>query len=101
MTKNNSLTKKQAETLATSNVINPTKEELSVLNTTERIGFKLTNLMNQGVWKRFWTFCQRHLGSLWIKICTYNLMEVFGLKNVEKTDVEKPLLLVANHRSFF
>ena len=101
MTKNNSLTKKQAETLATSNVINPTKEELSVLNTTERIGFKLTNLMNQGVWKRFWTFCQRHLGSLWIKICTYNLMEVFGLENVEKTDVEKPLLLVANHRSFF
>ena len=101
MTENNLLTKKQPETLALPSVINPTKEELAVLNTTERIGFKLTNRMNQGVWKRFWTFCQRHLGSLWIKICTYNLMEVFGLENVEKTDVEKPLLLVANHRSFF
>ena len=101
MTENNLLTKKQSETLASPSVINPTKEELSVLNTTERIGFKLTNRMNQGVWKRFWTFCQRHLGSLWIKICTYNLMNVFGLENFENTDVEKPLLLVANHRSFF
>jgi 1-acyl-sn-glycerol-3-phosphate acyltransferase len=57
--------------------------------------------MNRGWWKRFWTFCQRHLGSLWIKICTYNLMNVFGLENIEKASVEKPLLLVANHRSFF
>ena len=101
MTENNLLTKKQSETLASPSVINPTKEELSVLNTTERIGFRLTNRMNQGVWKSFWTFCQRHLGSLWIKICTYNLMNVFGLENFENTDVEKPLLLVANHRSFF
>ena len=79
----------------------PTAEELSVLDTTEKIGFKLTHKMNQGAWKLFWTFCQRHIGSLWIKICTYNLMNVFGLENIENTDIEKPLLLVANHRSFF
>ncbi len=79
----------------------PTAEELSVLSRTEKIGFKLTHKMNQGAWKRLWTFCQRHIGSLWIKICTYNLMNVFGIENVENTDVEKPLLLVANHRSFF
>jgi 1-acyl-sn-glycerol-3-phosphate acyltransferase len=79
----------------------PTKEEISVLNFTERIGFYLAGKMNRGWWKRFWTFCQRHLGSLWIKICTYNLMNVFGLENIEKASVEKPLLLVANHRSFF
>ncbi|MGI8469432.1 MAG: lysophospholipid acyltransferase family protein [Pyrinomonadaceae bacterium] len=57
--------------------------------------------MNRGAWKSFWTFCQRHIGSLWIKICTYNLMNVFGLENIAKTDDAKPLLLVANHRSFF
>ena len=57
--------------------------------------------MNLGVWKRFWTFCQRHIGSLWIYIATYNLMNVFGLENFEKTDAERPVLLVANHRSFF
>ena len=28
-------------------------------------------------------------------------MNVFGLENVEKTDFDRPLLLVANHRSFF
>ncbi|HEY8560701.1 MAG TPA: lysophospholipid acyltransferase family protein [Pyrinomonadaceae bacterium] len=79
----------------------PTREELAVLGATEKFGFWLTHRMNQGAWKSFWTFCQRHVGSLWIKICTYNLMNVFGIENVEKTDVSRPLLLVANHRSFF
>lgn len=79
----------------------PSREEISVLNTTEKIGFHLTHKMNQGAWKRFWTFCQRHIGSLWIKICTYNLMNVFGLENLEKASIDKPLLLVAKHRSFF
>ena len=81
--------------------LTPTAEEISVLSTTEKIGFRLTHKMNQGAWKRFWTFCQRHIGSLWIYLATYNLMNVFGLENIEKTAVEKPLLLVANHRSFF
>ena len=79
----------------------PTEEELAVLSATEKIGFKLADKMNRGAWKRFWTFCQRHIGSLWIYLATYNLMNVFGLENIEKTKVEKPLLLVANHRSFF
>lgn len=79
----------------------PTEEEISVLSPTEKAGFWLTRRMNQGTWKRFWTFCQRHLGSLWIYLATYNLMNVFGLENFENTDVDKPLLLVANHRSFF
>ena len=79
----------------------PSREEISVLNEIEKIGFRLTDKMNKGGWKRFWTFCQRHVGSLWIKICTYNLLNVFGLENFEKASVEKPLLLVANHRSFF
>ena len=79
----------------------PTKEELAVLDFTERIGFRLADRMNRGAWKQLWTFCQRHIGSLWIYLATYNLMNVYGLENVERTDVEKPLLLVANHRSFF
>lgn len=79
----------------------PLKEELKVLSPMEKIGFRLADAMNRGRWKIFWTYCQRHLGSLWIKICTYNLMNVFGLENVESTDVSRPLLLVANHRSFF
>jgi 1-acyl-sn-glycerol-3-phosphate acyltransferase len=79
----------------------PTREELSVLSTTESLGFRLVRLMNTGGWKRFWTFCQRHIGSLWIYLATYNLMNVFGVENVEATDPDRPLILVANHRSFF
>ena len=79
----------------------PTAEELSVLSNVEKVGFRLADRMNRGAWKRFWTFCQRHIGSLWIKIATYNLMNVFGLENIEQTDARRPLLIVANHRSFF
>lgn len=79
----------------------PSAEELSVLNKTEKAGFRLTHRMNLGIWKNFWTFCQRHIGSLWIYLATYNLMNVFGIENVENSDATRPLMLVANHRSFF
>lgn len=79
----------------------PTAEEIGVLRPVERTGFKLVRAMNFGVWKRFWTFCQRHIGSLWIFIATYNLMNVFGIEHVENSDPNRPLILVANHRSFF
>lgn len=79
----------------------PTREEISVLNAFERGAFRFTHRMNVGAVKTFWGFFQRHIGSLWIKICTYNLMNVFGIEHVAEADVERPLLLVANHRSFF
>ena len=79
----------------------PSAPELQPLNRVERAGFWLGHRMNLGVWKRVWTFCQRHVGSLWIYLATYNLMNVFGIENFENTDVNRPVLLVANHRSFF
>ena len=79
----------------------PQSSELAPLSWVERTGFWLAHRMNLGAWKRFWTFCQRHIGSLWIYLATYNLMNVFGIENVESTDVSRPVLLVANHRSFF
>jgi 1-acyl-sn-glycerol-3-phosphate acyltransferase len=57
--------------------------------------------MNQGSWKRFWTWCQRVLGAGWIHLATYNLIRVYGLEHVEAISHERPILLVANHRSFF
>lgn len=79
----------------------PSAAELSVLGNTDKIGFRLTHRMNLGAWKRLMTFFQRHIGSLWIYIATYNLMNVFGIENVENSDPNIPLVLVANHRSFF
>lgn len=97
-----SLAKTQDQRLTTPETpLVPEPQEISVLGRTERMAFWLTHRINLGVSKRLMTFFQRHIGSLWIYLATYNLMNVFGIENVEKTDVERPLLLVANHRSFF
>ncbi len=82
-------------------VLFPDADLMAVLSLPERLGFRITHRMNLGRWKRFWGFCQRHIGSLWIKIATYNLMNVYGIENVQNSDTARPLLLVANHRSFF
>src|SRR5438046_5651879 len=57
--------------------------------------------MNLGRCKRFWTWCQSFFGAGWIHISTYNLMQVYGLENLELMSRNRPILLVANHRSFF
>ena len=82
-------------------VFDPTPEELAVLSPVERFAFRLTRRMNEGAWKRFWTACQRTLGAGWIHLATYNIMRVYGLEHIEAASRERPILLVANHRSFF
>jgi 1-acyl-sn-glycerol-3-phosphate acyltransferase len=89
------------ETSALEQSIDPSTEELAVLSRMERFIFLQAHEMNQGRWKRCWTWCQRHIGSLWIYLATYNLMEVYGLEHFEAATPERPLLVVANHRSFF
>ncbi|MEP6741762.1 MAG: lysophospholipid acyltransferase family protein [bacterium] len=79
----------------------PTPEEFAVLSSFERSAFHLVRRMNQGNWKRFWTWCQKVFGAGWIHFSTYNLMRIYGLENVHALSPERPILLVANHRSFF
>ena len=88
-------------TLDVGQIIQPSADELAVLSTFERLAFRLVERMNQGRWKRFWTWCQKIFGAGWIHLSTYNLMQVYGLEHVEAADHDRPLLLVANHRSFF
>ena len=88
-------------TVEEANGLEPTAEEFAALSTFERFAFRLVRRMNQGKWKRFWTECQRILGAGWIHLSTYNLMQVYGLEHVEAVSHERPILLVANHRSFF
>jgi len=87
--------------LHASTALAPHREELELLGVMDRVGFALAHRMNKGAWKDVMTFFQRHIGSLWIHLATYNLMNVFGIENVEHADHDRPLLLVANHRSFF
>jgi 1-acyl-sn-glycerol-3-phosphate acyltransferase len=88
-------------TLDVGQVLEPEPDELAVLNWFERFAFRLVTRMNQGGWKRFWTWCQKVFGAGWIHFATYNLMQVYGLEHVEATSRDRPILLVANHRSFF
>src|SRR6266568_6736701 len=80
--------------------LEPNPDELAVLSRFERFTFRLTHRMNLGRWKRFWTWCQSFFGAGWIHISTYNLMLVYGLENLELVSRTRPILLVANHRSF-
>ena len=82
-------------------LIPPDEEEFSALSTFERFAFQLVRRMNRGGWKRFWTWCQSVLGAGWIHLSTYNIMNVYGLEHIEAASRERPILLVANHRSFF
>jgi len=81
--------------------LEPTREEFAVLSSFERFAFRLVRRMNRGLWKRFWTFCQRTLGAGWIHLSTYNIMNVYGLENIEAASHDRPIVLAANHRSFF
>ena len=94
-------TEHAAEVQASNVELQPTSEELHALSSFERFAFRLARRMNRGTWKRFWTFCQRTLGAGWIHLSTYNIMNVYGLEHVEAASRERPILLVANHRSFF
>ena len=86
---------------AKESVERPTAEEVSVLSSFERFSVRLVARMNRGKWKRFWTWCQSMFGAGWIHLSTYNIMNVYGLENIESASRERPILLVANHRSFF
>src|SRR6185295_103518 len=81
--------------------LEPEPDELAVLSSFERRAFHFIRRMNRGRWKRFWTWCQCVLGAGWIHISTYNLMQVYGLEHIEAASRERPILLAANHRSFF
>src|SRR5882672_4321382 len=81
--------------------LEPSPDEFAVLSRFERFAFHFIRHMNQGRWKRFWTWCQKTFGAGWIHFSTYNLMEVYGLENIAAASRDRPILLAANHRSFF
>ncbi len=76
-------------------------QALAELVGVERTAFLLTERMNQGKWKRFWSVWQRSVGAWWVAAATSNHLQVAGFEHVEATSPERPLLLVSNHRAYF
>src|SRR6267142_6660281 len=79
----------------------PSPPPLELLSPFERFALRLARRMNRGVWQRTWFWCQRELGARWIELLLGSLLQVRGLEHVAATSRERPLLVVANHRSFF
>ena len=73
---------------------------VKVLNWFERQAFD-SSTGESGAWKRFWTWYQKIFGAGCIHLATYNLMQVYGLENIEAASRHRPILIAANHRSFF
>ena len=67
----------------------------------ERAAFRLVRRMNQGRWKRLWCWCGRQIGARWIDAFIGSRLEIHGLERIATASRERPLLLAANHRSFF
>lgn len=90
------------ETLPESGTRVPSREEaLAVLSPFERRAFLLADRMNRGAWKKVMVVLQRHVGARWVGLLSRPQLEVTGFEHVQRTTGDRPLLLVANHRSVF
>lgn len=74
---------------------------LESLTRFERLAVRLARRMNRGRWQRLWFWSQRAVGAGWIGLLTEPLLEVHGLEQLTAISRERPLLLAANHRTFF
>jgi 1-acyl-sn-glycerol-3-phosphate acyltransferase len=74
---------------------------LEALTRFERFAVRLVRNMNTGGWQRFWFTFQRGVGGRWISAIAGPGLQVHGLEHVARTSRERPLLIAANHRSFF
>lgn len=74
---------------------------LGVLAPFERLAVRLVRRMNRGRWQRLWFWCGREIVARLIALITGPLVAVEGLEHVAATSRDRPLLIVANHRSFF
>ena len=72
-----------------------------MLSPIERLNVEVAVRMNREPMKGFWTWCQAAFGATWIALVTGRLLRVQGLEHARSAFARGPLLLVANHRSYF
>lgn len=57
--------------------------------------------MNSEPFKRWTALWQYTLGSIFIRSLTARRTDVHGIEHIAGADIDRPILLVANHRSYF
>jgi 1-acyl-sn-glycerol-3-phosphate acyltransferase len=78
-----------------------TPPPLGLLTPFERFAVRLVGRMNRGGWQRVWFLGQREIGARWIALILGDLLEIHGLEHVAATSRDRPVIVIANHRSFF
>jgi 1-acyl-sn-glycerol-3-phosphate acyltransferase len=76
-------------------------DPLAELSSLERFHFRLAGLMNREPWKAFWSACGRQINARGIAVLAGDHLRVSGFEHVEATSPDRPILLIANHRSYF
>ena len=74
---------------------------VAVLSPIERLNLEVALRMNREPMKGMWSWCQAAFGATWIALVTGRLLRVEGLEHARTAFARGPLLLVANHRSYF
>jgi len=77
------------------------KALLQTLAPLERLHYRAAWRFNQEPFKRFMARMQYTLGSIFIRSVTARRTKVYGIEHVACSSLDRPLLLVANHRSYF
>jgi 1-acyl-sn-glycerol-3-phosphate acyltransferase len=63
--------------------------------------FRIVDRMNRGSWKAAWMFVGRNVHARFVMALAARQLDVHGLEHVRATRPDRPILLVANHRSFY
>ncbi|MFN2564107.1 MAG: lysophospholipid acyltransferase family protein [Gemmatimonadaceae bacterium] len=79
----------------------PTPDELAALSGMERLVFRVAWWMNRGRAKAFWGWYQRAVSARLVSLVTRRRLCVYGIGHAAAASLDRPVLLVANHRSFF
>lgn len=76
-------------------------DALAGLSRFERLAVRLAHRQSRGARKRLWSAAQRTLGARWIGWAMRHRVHAFGLEPVARLRPDRPVLVVANHRSYF
>ncbi|MEO6446774.1 MAG: lysophospholipid acyltransferase family protein [Gemmatimonadaceae bacterium] len=76
-------------------------EVLEVLSPIERLNVEIALRMNREPMKGMWSWCQAAFGASWIALVTGQLLRVHGVEHARAAFSRGPMLMVANHRSYF
>ena len=75
--------------------------DLTGLTAKERTAFRIVHWLNRPLLKRLGVMALREIGARIVGLACSNLLRVRGLEHIHGVSRERPLLLVANHRSYF